>query len=50
LNARIANANLANNDLLREMDATFNLLLQKISALEQENAELKTKSEPEQKA
>jgi hypothetical protein len=43
LNARITNVNLANNDLLHQMDATFKLLMTKISALEQENAELKAK-------
>ena len=43
LNMRIANANLANGDLLREMDKTFKQLLARISKLEQENAELKNK-------
>lgn len=43
LNMRIANANLANADLLREMDTTFKQLLARISKLEQENAELKNK-------
>jgi hypothetical protein len=40
---RIANANLANADLLREMDTTFKQLLTKIVQLEQENTELKNK-------
>ncbi len=44
LNARITNANLANNDMLREMDNTFKALVAKIDALQKENAELKAKS------
>ncbi len=40
---RISNANLANSDLLREMEITFKQLLAKISTLKQENAELKAK-------
>jgi hypothetical protein len=43
LNMRITNANLANSDLLHEMETTFKQLLAKISTLEQENAELKAK-------
>jgi hypothetical protein len=49
LNMRISNANLANADLLREMDVTFKQLLEKISTLEQENAELKAKYKEAQK-
>ena len=49
LNMRITNANLANADLLREMDATFKQLLSKISELEQENAELKAEPKETQK-
>ena len=46
---RMSNANLANADLLREVDATFKQLLTKISKLEQENAELKAKSKEQLK-
>lgn len=49
LNMRISNANLANADLLREMDVMFKQLLGKISTLEQENAELKAKHKEAQK-
>jgi hypothetical protein len=43
LNMRIANSNLANADLLREIETTFKQLLTKIIKLEQENTDLKNK-------
>jgi len=49
LSMRINNANLANSDLLREMDTTFKQFLTKISALEQENVELKAKHKEDPK-
>ncbi len=43
LNARITNVNLANADLIREVDSAFKALVTTISALQKENADLKTK-------
>ena len=45
LNARVTNVNLANADLLREMDNTFKTMATTIAALKKENAELKAKAE-----
>jgi len=43
LNARITNLNIAQNDMLKEMENTFKALVSTIVALQKENAELKTK-------
>jgi hypothetical protein len=44
LNARITNANLANVDLLKEIDSVFKAMATRIAGLEKENAELKAKT------
>jgi len=41
LNARITNVNLANADLLREVDSTLKTMATIIDSLRKENAELK---------
>lgn len=43
LNARITNSNLAQADLLKEVDNTFTAIATTIAALQKENAELKAK-------
>jgi hypothetical protein len=43
LNARINNVNLANADMLKEIDSVFRSMAVTIATLQQENAELKAK-------
>jgi len=49
LNARIQNVNLAQNDLLREIEATIKMFASINAALEKENAELQDKKKEKTK-
>jgi hypothetical protein len=45
LNARITNANLANTDLLREVEITFKAMTIEMEKIQKENFDLRTKPE-----
>jgi len=45
LTVRVGNANLANADMMKEMDNTFKAMAAIIAALQKENTELKAKTE-----